>query len=468
MLSGLNRSILLSVGITVLLWGSAFAGVRVALQAYSPAQFVLFRTLVGAAAFALLAAIFKVRRPRWSDLPLLASVGVFGVALYQLTLSMGQMTVSAGGASFLVNLIPVLGTVLATFFLKERLSPLGWGGVVLGFFGVTLIALGEGGGFRLEPGAGWILLTALCGSIHLIVQKPLLRRYTALEVNAYAVWLSAPLLLIFSPGLKEQVISAPLQSTLTACYLGVFPGALAYITWSIALARVPVTRLASALYLIPCVALVTAFFWIGEVPALLSVVGGLVTLASVGVVQWSQRRHRRDEGSRATGEQIRAPASAPEWAAYYDLRWRILRAPWGQPRGSERDEAESEAIHRACFEPEGLPRAVGRLHFNGPDEAQVRFMAVDPAWRGRGWGGKILRELEQEARRRGACRIVLNARAEAARFYGRHGYREVGPAPALFGIPHLRMQKLITECAGSGPAGSEQPQPNPPEHNQQR
>ena len=88
------------------------------------------------------------------------------------------------------------------------------------------------------------------------------------------------------------------------------------------------------------------------------------------------------------------------------------------------------------------PLAIGRLHFNTPDEAQVRFMAVDPSAQGRGLGGKILRECERRARVGGAKSIVLNAREDAQRFYLKHGFTAVGPAPTIFNaVKHLRMRK---------------------------
>src|SRR5437763_16965986 len=112
--------------------------------------------------------------------------------------------------------------------------------------------------------------------------------------------------------------------------------------------------------------------------------------------------------------QLRSPASRIEWDAYYDLRWRMLRAPWGQPRGSERDSLDDDAsFHVAAFTPGSQLVGGGRLHLNSPDVAQVRFMAVDPGVQRQGVGSAVLRELEADARRRGCRQMVLNARDAA-------------------------------------------------------
>ena len=107
---------------------------------------------------------------------------------------------------------------------------------------------------------------------------------------------------------------------------------------------------------------------------------------------------------------LRSPMSPDEWDAYFDLRWRILRQPWGQPRGSARDTMADSAFHLLLMDAAGKALACGPLHSTAPGEAQLRYMAVDEHARGCGYGGRILEALEAEARGRGARKIVLNAR----------------------------------------------------------
>ena len=147
-----------------------------------------------------------------------------------------------------------------------------------------------------------------------------------------------------------------------------------------------------------------------------------------------------------------SPGLPADWERYYDLRWRVLRAPWNQPRGSEKDELEEQSEHLMILGSEAEALAVGRLHFNSAREAQVRFMAVAPEARGRGLGGLILAELERRALTAGATAIVLNARENARRFYEKHGYKVIGPAPTLFdAVPHSRMRKELSAAAFSSP-----------------
>jgi len=141
---------------------------------------------------------------------------------------------------------------------------------------------------------------------------------------------------------------------------------------------------------------------------------------------------------------LRAPRSRVEWDRYFDLRWRVLRAPWKQPPGSERDNLETNAIHAALWDCDGQPVAVGRVQLNSRTEAQIRYMAVAPGFSGKGLGSRILAQLEAEARNAGAATVILNSRAEARGFYECRGYVVCGEAETLFGqIRHVRMQKSL-------------------------
>jgi len=135
------------------------------------------------------------------------------------------------------------------------------------------------------------------------------------------------------------------------------------------------------------------------------------------------------------------PKTEEEFEKYYDLRWRILRKPWNQPRGSEKDDLEKDSIHIMVLEGSEVI-GVGRGHFNSKDEAQIRFMAVEDNQQKKGVGKAIVSELEKRLREKKAKYIVLNARESAADFYKKQGYRIVEKGHTLFvSIPHFKMRK---------------------------
>ena len=148
---------------------------------------------------------------------------------------------------------------------------------------------------------------------------------------------------------------------------------------------------------------------------------------------------------------LREPRSAADFASYYDLRWRILREPWTQSKDSARDHREDAAVHLTAWVGEMLA-GVGRLHFNTSEEAQIRYMAVDPQFLRQGVGSAVLRELEARAHAAGATRVVLNAREAAVPFYCKHGYALGGKSETLFGsIDHWSMSKELDPHAPAEP-----------------
>ena len=141
---------------------------------------------------------------------------------------------------------------------------------------------------------------------------------------------------------------------------------------------------------------------------------------------------------------IRAPQTEAEFEQYFEFRWQLLRQPWDQPRGSERDEFENSAHHLAAWDEDNRVVAVGRLHLIGDDQAQVRYMATAKTHQGCGLGRAILQKLELVAAEQNVGSIQLNARNQAMGFYQRQGYQVLGPAHHLFGsIPHSKLCKTL-------------------------
>ena len=104
---------------------------------------------------------------------------------------------------------------------------------------------------------------------------------------------------------------------------------------------------------------------------------------------------------------IKSPDSDAEWAAYYELRWRILRAPWKQPRGSERDEFDAASEHRCVLDKNNKIIAIGRLHFIDDQISLIRYMAVKDSFQRQGLGKLILQSLEVAAQHASSGYIQL-------------------------------------------------------------
>ena len=141
---------------------------------------------------------------------------------------------------------------------------------------------------------------------------------------------------------------------------------------------------------------------------------------------------------------VRAPQTQSEFEDYYDLRWLILRAPWQQAPGSERDHHEDNAIHAMVLNNEDHIIGVARLHQIDNLTAQIRYMAVAERWQHKGIGDALLHYLEEKARVLGVQLIKLNARDNSVGFYSKRGYQITGPGHLLYGkIKHQIMEKQL-------------------------
>ena len=140
---------------------------------------------------------------------------------------------------------------------------------------------------------------------------------------------------------------------------------------------------------------------------------------------------------------FKQPENQEEFIKYNHFRWKILRKPIGKSIESLKDDYEDSSFHLIGVKKEHIV-GCGRLHFNNPNEAQIRYMAVDEKYQRNGVGKEVIRLLEKEAKRQNAKKIILNARDHVLDFYKKFGYIAVKKYDSSnTGIPHTTMEKII-------------------------
>lgn len=142
---------------------------------------------------------------------------------------------------------------------------------------------------------------------------------------------------------------------------------------------------------------------------------------------------------------IDTPTSEQDFAQYFEMRWKMLRKPWNYPLGSEKDEYEQVSQHRMIRNQAGDVVAVGRIHMNSSEEAQVRHIAVDKEFQGKGLAKLILASLEAVAREEGAIRLVTNSRQISIPFFESAGFEIEREAPNEFG--KLKRQQMVKKLS---------------------
>lgn len=142
---------------------------------------------------------------------------------------------------------------------------------------------------------------------------------------------------------------------------------------------------------------------------------------------------------------IRIPKTAQEWERYYQLRYTVLREPWGQLKGSEVLQDEDQADHVMVIDDETHEIVgVARLQTNTFIQGQVRCVAVAQHVQGQGIGQILMKYLEELAQQKGIKEIILDARENAVKFYLSIGYEIFEDSYLLFGeIQHWKMRKYF-------------------------
>jgi drug/metabolite transporter (DMT)-like permease len=281
----MKSAALLALTGTIFVWASAFAAIRLALASYSPGSLALMRFSIASTVLMAISFASGARRPALRDLPIITLCAFLGVTVYHLGLNYGQVHVKAGPAAFLINSGHIFTALLAYWILKERLSLIGWLGMFVSLGGVTMLAFKDGAGFNLEPGVLLILLSAAAASVYVVLQKKCLERYGALEFATYVICIGTLFMLVFAGELQRDIASSPLKNTLAVIYLGAVPAAMGYLGWTYVLSQMPANKAVSFLYLVPVLATVIAWIWLGEVPSKTSTAGGALALLGVIIVQ---------------------------------------------------------------------------------------------------------------------------------------------------------------------------------------
>jgi drug/metabolite transporter (DMT)-like permease len=287
--------------VTIVLWASAFVAIRHVGHVVSPGPLTLGRLLVGSLVLGLVMLTRRRPLPARRYWPRLVICGVLWFGLYSVALNAAERRIDAGTASMLVNVGPVFIAVMAGLFLGEGFPRRLLVGTAISLAGVVVIGLAtSGGGSADAVGVALCLLAAASYSIAMVVQKPLLADLPGLQVTWLACTIGAVVCLPFGPGLVRELDGADASIWWWVVYLGAFPTAIGFTTWAYALARTSAGRLGATTYLVPPVAILLSWLLLGETPAGLALLGGLLCIGGVYVT----RRAPRVPAARAPVEEV--------------------------------------------------------------------------------------------------------------------------------------------------------------------
>jgi drug/metabolite transporter (DMT)-like permease len=270
----------------VLLWSTGFIATKYVLTGAEPLTYLTVRMAI---AVAIMAVVVAIVRPRWPDRAgvghsIVAGILVQGFYLAGTVLAVAH-SVPVGLSALIPGLQPVLTSTLASRFLGERVTPLQWGGLLLGLVGVGLILHGRP--ITGDAGWGWFASAASLVSITLgtLYQKrfcggidwrtgSLIQQVAALVMLGLGAW-----------AFETSTIHWSMQFVLAVSWLAVVLsiGTVGLLYWL--LRRQGSSQVASLFYLVPAVTALMAYILFGETLDAIAITGMVACGAAVLVVR---------------------------------------------------------------------------------------------------------------------------------------------------------------------------------------
>ena len=288
----------------IVIWGATFVGSKVALRHLAPSELAFLRQAFGVPV--LLWFAWRTRQ-LWLPVRYLVPLSATGMIGYFLFANLGLQRASASVGGLVQGLAPVVIAVLAVAFLRERLTTRIMAGIVLALIGAVLLAWGT---LHVESTVGliFLFLSVVCWSAYTVIGRHLGDRITAVQAAVLPVCLSV-VVFAFGP-LFEPWTTAPAGTFALAAVLGFFGSGIAYVVWSYGIARVPAARAGVYSNLVPVVAVVLAWAWLGESLSGRQLAGGVVVLMGAVLASSEEsgavvaRLRRRTAASSETYEEI--------------------------------------------------------------------------------------------------------------------------------------------------------------------
>jgi drug/metabolite transporter (DMT)-like permease len=275
----------------VVVWAAAFSAIKHLLDAGLTAPEVAAgRYLVAAPGFVIVL-IASGGLPGISrrDLARVAAAGLLVVAVYHISLNLGEERTTSGTAAVIIGTAPGMTLGLAIVLGLERFSAWRAAGLGLAFSGVVIvITQGSGQSFSLENAKGPLLVlpAPLSFALYNVIVKPLVGRIDAAAVSSAANLLGTLALLpLLRPSSLDHARALGAWDWTLVLYLGLICTLFAYNAWGLALRRLDASRAVAYLYGVPVLAVVIGALTLGESVTVWLALGAALVVGGVAVAQ---------------------------------------------------------------------------------------------------------------------------------------------------------------------------------------
>ena len=172
----------------VMVWGSNFVFGKMLVQDFSPALLTMLRLLFIVLFLIGLSSYKKhFKRVNKSDLLVVFFLGLIGVFINQWSFFVGLQTADPTTSALILATTPILTSVLAAIFLKEKLTIRMLMGSIVAIIGIYFVVTkGDLSSLHIDKGLLWIVITMITFAIMIIMTRLLSNRIDPLTITLYS------------------------------------------------------------------------------------------------------------------------------------------------------------------------------------------------------------------------------------------------------------------------------------------
>lgn len=292
---------ILMMSVAIVFWAFAFPFIKIGLRELSFVNLTIMRFFI-VCVVVLIILLLQPRRfskLQKKDIIPIFLLGFFGVMVYHLGLNYSEQFISPGAASLIVATSPIQIVILATIFLKEKLTLKKFLGIVLAFSGVIIISAWGEKNVSLEikyiSAALAVFIAAVMSALYTVAGKKLLERYSGLSLTVYAMLLgSIGLIPLLNFSIFEQVSKMSLTAWFAVIFLGVFSTVIGYAIWYVALKIRSASEVSVYLYAVPVLSTIISYILFKDEITMFFILGGLLVIVGLVIVNMSKDKQKID------------------------------------------------------------------------------------------------------------------------------------------------------------------------------
>jgi drug/metabolite transporter (DMT)-like permease len=275
----------------VIVWAGAFSAIKHLLDAgLSAPEVAAGRYLIAAPGFLLV-----LHTSGWlpgvsrRDLGRMLVAGLLVVAVYHLSLNLGEERTTSGTAAVIIGTAPGMTLGIAIVLGLERFSAWRAAGLGIAFAGVVVVVtLGSGQSISFDNAKGplIVLLAPISFALYNVIVKPLVGRIGATAVSSAANLLGTLALLpLLRPSSIDHARALGAWDWTLVLYLGLICTLYAYNAWGTGLRRLDASRTVAYLYGVPVLAVLIGAVTLGETVTVWLAMGAALVVGGVAVAQ---------------------------------------------------------------------------------------------------------------------------------------------------------------------------------------